>query len=398
MPRISMTARGIVLVSFVAALIAACTPPMPPDVLAARAESQIVCGSGSLEVAVPETFAGAMTAAGDALTSICPDQMISEVVSGAGPAALELVDRTPRPADITDFGSASCPAGTPIVVPAFGYPVSMAYNVPGLEGLVMTPAAVAGILTGDVITWDDTLLAEANPDFDLTGLPPITLMSAEQPQGAVEAMTAWTSKFAPESWTEGTVGVLSAGTQLPTVADLTAEVSVTEGAIAILPIFQALNNVLAVANLPVIVTDEDGGTSEVIVTSDDVQLYKVGSGATSITTDEAGNILASPAIGGVPTEGNFDIASSKIVLGEDQALVGWPVIGYSHLLICDDPSNSLALSFAQYVVRLAGQGSLETFGLTPMPEPIRVKTFIPLKVTVAADEGSAGDTSATPAP
>ena len=198
----------------------------------------------------------------------------------------------------------------------------MAYNVPGLEGLVMPPAAVAGILTGDVITWDDTLLAEANPDFDLTGLPPITLMSAEQPQGAVEAMTAWTSKFAPESWTEGTVGVLGAGTQLPTVADLTAEVSVTEGAIAILPIFQALNNVLAVANLPVIVTDEDGGTSEVIVTSDDVQLYKVGSGATSITTDEAGNILASPAIGGVPTEGNFDIASSKIVLGEDQALVG----------------------------------------------------------------------------
>ncbi len=396
MPRMSLKARGIVLVPFAALFMAACTPPMPPDVLAAQAESQIVCESGTVDVAVPETFAGAMTAAGDALTSICPEQVVAEVAVDQ-PATAAVVDRTPVPADITAFGTASCPAGQPIVVPAFGYPVSMAYNVPGLEGLVMTPEAVAGILSGTVVTWDDPLLADANPDFDLSGLPPITLVSAETSQGSVEAMTAWLERFAPESWSGGTTGVLSAGTQLPSVTDLIGELAITEGAIAVLPIFQAQNNVLAVANLPVIVTDEQGVSSDVVVTSDDVQLYKVGSGATTITTDEVGNILASPAIGGVPVEGNFDIASSKIVLGEDQALVGWPVIGYAHLLICDDPSSKLALSFAQYVVRLAGQGSLETFGVTPLPEPIRVKTFIPLKVTVGAVEGSAGDASATPA-
>lgn len=390
MPRMSTRTRGIVLASFAVLFMAACTPPMPPDVLAARAESQIVCGAGTLDVSVPETFAGSMTAAGDALTSICPEQVIAEVISGQT-APLALVDRTPTADDIAAFATANCPAGTPIVVPAFAYPVSMAYNVPGLEGLVMTPQAVAGILSGTVVSWDDPLLAAANPDFDLTGLPPITLMSAEESQGAVEAMTAWTTQFAPEVWAAGTTGVIAAGSQLPTVADLISELTVTEGAIAVLPIFQALNNVLAVANLPVTATDADGVKSEVIVTSDDVQLYKVGSAATNVTVDEKGNLLASPAIGGVPVEGNFDLASSKIVLGEDQALVGWPVIGYAHLLICDDPASSLALSFAQYVVRLAGQGSLETFGLTPMPEPIRVKTFIPLKVTV-----STGETSATP--
>jgi hypothetical protein len=239
-----------------------------------------------------------------------------------------------------------------------------------------------------VTSWEDPLLAEANPDFDLSGLPPITLMSVETTQGAVEAMTAWISAFAPAAWTAGTVGTLEAGTRLPTVTDLIGEISVTEGAIAVLPIFQAFNNVLAVANLPVVATDSDGKAAEVIVTADDVQLYKVGSGATTVTTDETGNILASPAIGGVPVEGNFDVASSKIVLGEDQALIGWPVLGYAHVLICDDAADPLALSFAQYVVRLAGQGSLETFGLTPMPEPIRVKTFIPLKVTVQSGEGS----------
>ncbi len=47
------------------------------------------------------------------------------------------------------------------------------------------------------------------------------------------------------------------------------------------------------------------------------------------------------------------------------------------------------------MVRLAGQGSLETFGVTPLPEPIRVQTFTPLRVTVQDDgiseDGSAGD-------
>lgn len=392
MPRMSMRTRGIVLVPLAALLMAACTPPMPPDVLAARAESQIVCGTGALDVAVPETFAGSMTAVGDALTSICPEQMIAEVVTG-DKASLALVDRTPSAPDIAAFATANCPAGSPIVVPAFSYPVSLAYNVPGLEGLVMTPEAVAGILSGTVISWDDPLLSEANPDFDLSGLPSITLMSASEPQGSVEAMTAWTAKFAPAAWTAGTTGVIAAGTQMPTVTDLISELTVTEGAIAVLPIFQALNSVLAVANLPVTVADADGVATEAVVTSDDVQLYKVGSAATSLRTDALGNLLASPAIGGVPVEGNFDLAASKIVLGENQALVGWPVLGYSHLLICDDPADTLALSFAQYVVRLAGQGSLETFGLTPLPEPIRVKTFIPLKVTVSTGEGSATPSS-----
>jgi hypothetical protein len=132
---------------------------------------------------------------------------------------------------------------------------------------------------------------------------------------------------------------------------------------------------------------------DTVITADDVQLYKVGSGATTVTTDESGNIFASPAVGGFPVEGNFDLASSKIVLGSDQALVGWPIEGYAHLLICDDGSNdALPLLFAQYMVRLAGQGSLEIFGVTPLPEPIRVQTFTPLRVTVmTGEEGDAPD-------
>ena len=389
MSRRSNKVRGIVLVSSLTAtmaILAACTPPMPPDVLAARAESQIVCGNGNLEVATPGQFAGAMDSVGAALNSVCPEQMTTEVPIGT-PAPVKLVERTPNQQLITEFQTASCPNDKIIVIPAFAYPVTIAYNVVGLEGLVFTPETVAAILKGEVTSWEDPLIADENPDYDLTLLPDIALMSLESADGSVEAMTTWLTQQVPNVWTEGVTGTLTAGQKFATQEDLLLEMTSVESSIAVLPIFTAFNNILATANLPVKGTDANGKEIDTVVTTDDVQLYKVGSGATNVTTDETGNIFASPAVGGFPIEGNFDLASSKIVLGADQGLVGWPVEGFAHLLICDDGNDSaLPLLFAQYAVRLAGQGSLETFGVTPMPEPIRVQTFTPLRVTVNTED------------
>lgn len=384
MPRTATLFRGIVLIGSIALAATACTPPMPPDVLAARAESQVICGNGDVTVAVPETLTGAMAAVGAALTSVCADDTVTEGPTGQ-PAPVALVDKTPIPADIEAFTAANCPAGSTIVVPAFAYPVTIAYNVAGLEGVVLTPTAIAGILDGTVTSWEDPLITDENPDFDFTGLPDLTLMSVDAEQGAVEAMTAWLTQQAPDAWTKGTVGELQGSQSFATETEMIAEMTAVESSIAVLPVFQALNNVLATANLPVYLPGDGESKQELVVTADDVQLYKVGSGATVVTKDDAGNIFASPATGGVPVEGNFDLASSKIVLAEGAPLIGWPVLGYAHLLVCDDAKDTKPLAFAQYVVRLAGQGSLETFGLTPMPEPLRIQTFVPLKVKVADD-------------
>ena len=390
--------RGIVLVAVIAVL-AACTPPMPPDVLAARAESQIVCESGEVQVSVADGFAGSMSAVGAALGGVCPDELVVEVLP-TDPAPVALVDSVPTAATISDFSDERCQGSPAIAVPAFAYPVTIAYNVPGLEGLVMTPEAIAGILSGTVTSFEDPLIADANPDFDLTGLPPLTLLAVDSPQGAVEAMTTWLTAEAPQAWPTGVTGTLPAAQQLPTQADLIGELTVTEASIAVLPIFDALNNVLAMANLPVKGTGANGASFDTVITTDDVQLSNVASGATEAQAGEDGtSLLVPPAVGGIPVPGSFDLASSKIVLGEGQPLVGWPVIGYAHLLVCDSPSDPLPLSFAQYLVRLAGQGSLETFGLTPLPEPIRVESFIPLKVKVSTEEPSAGSSdSVAPVP
>ncbi|MFM8894798.1 MAG: hypothetical protein ACKOE2_05300, partial [Actinomycetales bacterium] len=83
-----------------------------------------------------------------------------------------------------------------------------------------------------------------------------------------------------------------------------------------------------------------------------------------------------------------DLAASKVVLADGQPLVGWPTVAIAHLLVCDEAGNPLPLRFAQYALRLAGQGSMEGVGAVALPEPIRVKTFVPLRVTVSTDAPS----------
>lgn len=370
MPRKTITIRGIVLVAVATMAVAACTPPLPPDVLAAQAEDAITCQAGNLEVQVPEDFLGSMDAVGTALGGVCPDQTVSESTDKAD-AKLQLIDRAPTAGDVAAFTADACPTGQVIVVPAFGYAVALSYDIIGLEGIVLTPQAIAGMLNGTVTSWEDPLITGPNADYDLTLLPEIAVLSLEGPQGAVEAMTAWLTAEDPATWTDGVTGTLSTGTPFATQQELLDELTLMEGTAAVLPAFTAVNVGMPVAAVPV---------GDLVISPDDTQLLKVGIAATTVTVDEAGNMLASPAIGGVPVEGNFDLASSKIVLAEGQPLVGWPIMGMAHMMVCDDPADPLPLATAQYVVRLAGQGSLETFGVTPLPEPVRVQTFVPLKV------------------
>ncbi len=379
MPRIISTSRGVVLgVLTAAALLAACTPPLPPDVLAAKTENEITCRSGTLTVRVPEDFTGAMDAVGQALTGVCAKQVTAEVTDqGNGP--VRLVDQAPTDAQRAEFAAGACPRGSTVVVPAFSYVVALAYNVVGLEGLVLTPQAIAGILDGSVTSWEDPLITEPNGDYDLSGLPAIRVLGAEHDPGSVTAMTSWLTYEDPSAWSAGVVGTVPAATTYPTHNDLVDALLVNEGAVAVLPAFLAVAGGIPVASVPV------QGT---VVAPDDTQLAKVGAGATTVTVDGVRDISASPAIGGVPTAENFDLTASKVVLADGQPLLGWPIMGYAHLLLCDAPDTALPTSFAQYVLRLAGQGALETYGVTPLPEPVRVGALAAL--TAVADSGAVG--------
>ncbi|MGA1145642.1 MAG: hypothetical protein ACO3YU_01425 [Candidatus Nanopelagicales bacterium] len=414
---LAVASGGIALV-----FLAGCTPPLPPDVLAARLERTITCVPGSQDVAVPQEFADAVDQINVSLLGLCPDQSMVPVAPDSPDAQVRILDRPATQADIEAM-SQIC-TGDVLTTPVLGTPIGVVVNIVGLDGLVLTPQAVAGLLDGSITSWTDPLITEPNSGFDVPDLP-VTLLRLEQPSGAVEAMTAWLSQQAPEAWMQGEISTLTAGTPMASYDDIIADMTGMsmdtefddplagdeldfdalleeeplteeelnidldadivfeplpgEGSVAVMPTFLASINVLPVADLP---------AEGVIISVTNVDLPKVGVAAMELTTDDSGRILATHAVGGVPVEGQFDQASAKVVLEEGSPLVGWPVIATSSIIACDDPNNPLPKSTAQFFLRLAGQGTFDSVGLTPLPEPVRIQALPALRVELdaAADD------------
>lgn len=352
-------------------LLSACTPPMPPDVLAALMENEITCQTGNQDVTVPEEFLGSFDIVNTTLGGVCPEQLITEVLSDT-PAGVVITTTAPT-ADQRLAFEAQC-IGEIITVPVFSYGVTLAYNIIGLEGLILSANVLGEILSGSITAWDDPAISEINPGYDLAGLPEIAVMSVEDGSGSMEAMTTYLSNEAPESWPLGITRTLERGEKFPTELDVINEMIAVEGTVAVLPIAQAINN-----QIPMAAAKVQGE----VIGPDNTQLQKVGSGAMTVAV-EPNALIATPATGGVPIEGNFDMAASKIVLAEGQPLIGWPIMGTAHAMVCNTPEDPLPLSTVQFLERLSGQGSFETYGLTPLPEPIRVQTFAPLQVALSA--------------
>jgi hypothetical protein len=417
------TAKTLVVSGVALAFAVACTPPMPPDVLAARLERTITCIPGEKEVAVSPDYFEAVEAISIALNGVCPDQSLVPVAIGESDAKVQILDRPATPADLSQF-AAQC-TGDVLTVPVYGTPIVMAVNILGLDGVLLTPQAVAGILNGSITSWADPVITEANGGFEIPDIP-IDVLRLEGPSGAVEAMTAWLAQQVPDVWTQGQISTLTFGRPFASYQDIVNEMAggglddfddagfedeelfldeeipleedfsledesmivgddveidleadvefdslPGEGTVAVMPVFIPNNNVIPIADLPV-----DGNAISIT----NVDLPKVGIAATTLTTDEQGNIVGTHAVGGIPIPEQFDIASAKVILTDGQALAGWPVIAVSSIMVCDDPNDPLPLSIGQFFLRLAGQGTFDSVGLTPLPEPIRILAIPAMRV------------------
>ena len=110
-------------------LVSACTPPMPPDVLAAQLENQITCQEGSQEVAVPEEFMGSFDIVNVTLNGVCPEQSVTETTMDM-PTGVRVTSAAPTTIEMADF-TEQC-TGEVITVPVFNYGVTLSYNIIGL--------------------------------------------------------------------------------------------------------------------------------------------------------------------------------------------------------------------------------------------------------------------------
>ena len=124
-------------------------------------------------------------------------------ISGAFPFAGSDAYLTDDEGELSD-ATERCGGEAPIQVPSYISPIAVAYNLPGVDELRLSPQALAGIMAGKITTWDDEAIAEDNPDADLPSERINTVHRSDE-SGTTENFTDYLTTVAPDEWAAGVV-------------------------------------------------------------------------------------------------------------------------------------------------------------------------------------------------
>ncbi|GAB3163746.1 phosphate ABC transporter substrate-binding protein PstS [Myceligenerans halotolerans] len=92
-----------------------------------------------------------------------------------------------------------CAGGNGIDLPVYISPISVAFNLEGIDRLNLAPDVIAKIFTGEITTWNDPAIAQANAEVSLPDLP-ITAVHREDDSGTTDNFTDYLRQVAPEDW------------------------------------------------------------------------------------------------------------------------------------------------------------------------------------------------------
>ncbi|MFI6425725.1 phosphate ABC transporter substrate-binding protein PstS [Promicromonospora sp. NPDC050880] len=93
----------------------------------------------------------------------------------------------------------ACDGGNAIDLPVYISPITVAFNVPGVERLNMSSELVAKIFTGNITRWNDPAIVAANPKATLPDLE-ITPVHRSDDSGTTENFTDYLHATAPGAW------------------------------------------------------------------------------------------------------------------------------------------------------------------------------------------------------
>ncbi|MBM7507723.1 phosphate transport system substrate-binding protein [Nocardioides salarius] len=124
-------------------------------------------------------------------------------ISGAFPFAGSDAYLTDDEGELSD-ATERCGGDAPIQVPSYISPIAVAYNLPEVDELKLSPQTLAGIMAGKITTWDDEAIAEDNPDADLPS-ERINAVHRSDESGTTENFTDYLTTVAPDEWDAGVV-------------------------------------------------------------------------------------------------------------------------------------------------------------------------------------------------
>ena len=236
--------------------------------------------------------------------------------------------------------------GDVIEVPAYVSPIAVVYNLPGVEGVQLDAATIAGIFDDKITTWNDPAIADQNPDLDLPDTK-ITPVHRQDDSGTTDNFTDYLAQASDGAWSYDPDGVWpkQGGEAAEKTSGMVAAVGAGEGTIGYADESQA------------------GGLG--------IASIKVGEEYVAPSAEGAAKVVAvSPRVEG---RGANDMAVEVDRLTTEAG--AYPLILLSYLIACptyDDANEAeLVKGFLSYIVSEEGQAaSADQAGSAPLDSAV----------------------------
>jgi len=274
-------------------------------------------------------------------------QFIAGQVGFAGSDSA-LADKPKAGATSIEQADADKACGSPAWnLPMVTGPIAVAYNLAGVDKLILTPAVTAKIFNGLITTWNDPAIAAINPGVTLPGQA-IKVFFRSDESGTTDNFTKYLKAAAPTDWpAESGKKWTGKGEGKEKSAGVANAVKATPGGITYAEWSYAKDNKLGIAQI-------DNGSGPVELTGE-----AVGKAVSAATQSGTGNDLKL----------KLDYATKEAG--------AYPILLVTYEIVCSkgkDPAQAKLLStFLKTFASVDMQTKLQGIGYAPLPAEIQAK-------------------------
>ncbi|WP_330289191.1 phosphate ABC transporter substrate-binding protein PstS [Streptomyces sp. NBC_00576] len=290
-----------------------------------------------------------------AFTAACPGVQINYKGGGSGAGVTAFTqgtvafagsDSALKPEDVT-ASKQVCTGGTGIDLPAVGGAIALAYNLPGVDNLVLDAPTLAKIFDSKISKWDDAAIKALNPTAKLPSTK-IQAFHRSEDSGTTDNLTKYLIATTPENWKyEGGKAWQAKGGQAASGSSgIAAQVKQTEGAIGYMELSYAK----------------------------ELSTVSVATGASAPVKPSSDS--ATKAIAAATVVGTGSDLSLKLDY-KTKAEGAYPITLVTYEIACDKGNKADTLpatkAFLRYITSEEGQGILSGIDYAPIPADIIAK-------------------------
>ena len=315
------------------------------------------CATGSIKASGSTAQANAMTDWINSYQTSCSGATIDYQAVGSGAGVQDFInnqtsfagsDSALKPEE-TAPANARCATGIAINIPMVGGAIAIAYNLEGVDKLIMTPDLLAGIFGNTITKWNDPKIVAANPGVTLPDASIVQFHRSDE-SGTTDNFTKYLTAAAPTAWTfpGGKSWTAPGGVAAQGSDGVSKQIKSTDGAIGYVEWGFAQDDGLSVAQI------DNGG------------------GAVELTAESAGQAVAAAKVTGT----GKDLALKLDYATKTPGV--YPVVLVTYEIVCSAGNTGgtapLLKSFLGYT-STDGQASLNELGAAPLPASIQTQVI-----------------------